>query len=48
MSRSRIEVSENGDFILTIPEDVVQELVLEEGDSVEWSLEDGYVELYFG
>jgi len=48
MTKTRIDVDSQGEFSLPIPEEVVEELVLDDGELVEWVVKDGYVELYFG
>ena len=47
MTKTRIEVNEQGDFYTIIPEDIIQELALEDGEVIEWVEEDGEVSLYF-
>jgi antitoxin component of MazEF toxin-antitoxin module len=48
MTKSRIEVAANGSFYMEIPEEVIDDLQLEEGEVVEWHLDDtGHVELTF-
>lgn len=45
--RSRIEVDAEGFFQIKIPEDVIDELNLDEGDLVDWFVNEGLVELAF-
>lgn len=40
MEKTRIEVNENGDFIITIPNEVVAEYNFDEGDLLEWDTND--------
>jgi hypothetical protein len=48
MTKSRIEVAADGSFYMEVPEEVIDDLQLEEGEVVEWHLEeDGRVELTF-
>lgn len=47
IKKGRIEVNSEGEFYLVIPEDIVQELVLSEGDLVEWDLDGNLVVLEF-
>lgn len=45
--RSRIEVNSSGELFIVIPEDIIQELTLEEGDLAFWEEIEGAVELTF-
>jgi hypothetical protein len=38
--KTRVEVNEAGDFFIIIPEDVVAEAGLDEGDLMEWDAND--------
>ena len=40
MFKSRIEVNENGEFTLVIPEDIVEKYEFYEGEQVEWDDDD--------
>jgi antitoxin component of MazEF toxin-antitoxin module len=40
MIKSRIEINENGEFYTIIPEDVVAEYNYDEGDQLEWDIDD--------
>lgn len=48
MLKTRIEVDTNGEFFITLPIEVVEDLELEEGELVSIDLKDGMIELYFG
>lgn len=48
MVKTRIEVNAAGEFFTIIPEDIVQELMLEDGEQVFWDEDQGTVELTFG
>jgi hypothetical protein len=48
MIPSRIEVNEMGEFYFVIPEDIVEDLLLEEGELVSIDLKEGMLEVYFG
>lgn len=48
MTKTRIETNSQGEFYTLIPEDIVQELVLEEGELINWYVDEGMVELTFG
>jgi hypothetical protein len=45
--KSRIEVNGQGEAYLVLPEEVIQEYFLEEGDVVTWELQDDFVMLTF-
>jgi hypothetical protein len=47
MIKSRIEVNEMGEFYFVLPETVVEELLLEEGEGVLLDINDGMLEVYF-
>lgn len=38
--KTRIEVNENGEFYTIIPNEVVEEYNLDEGEQVEWDIDD--------
>ena len=38
--KTRVEVNENGEFFILIPDDVVAEAELDEGDLLEWDAND--------
>lgn len=40
MIKTRIEVNENGEFFTIIPEDVVAEYDFDEGEQLEWDIDD--------
>lgn len=46
--QSRVEVNDIGDFFMLLPDELVEELVLEEGEKITIELGDGMAELYFG
>lgn len=48
MIKTNIEVNGAGEFYTIIPEDIVQELMLEDGEVIEWYENEGSVELTFG
>jgi len=45
--KTRIEVNELGEFIVQIPEDIMDEYSLEEGDQILWEIDDGFVAITF-
>lgn len=45
--KTRIEVNQEGDLYVVLPEEIVQELMLEEGDSLYITETDGEVILTF-
>lgn len=48
MLQSRIEINEMGEFYFVIPEEIVEELFLEEGERVSIDTANGMLEVYFG
>ena len=46
--KTRIEVDETGRFIIPIPDDIVEELDLDENEPVDWVEFEGTAILYFG
>jgi bifunctional DNA-binding transcriptional regulator/antitoxin component of YhaV-PrlF toxin-antitoxin module len=47
MTKSRVEVNEEGDFFLVIPDDIVAEAGLDDGDLLELEVDDGFIFLSF-
>jgi|688.fasta_scaffold1150238_1 hypothetical protein len=44
MSREiEVQVDEYGDYFIELPEDILEELSLTEGDAVSWSIQEGDV-----
>lgn len=48
MTKTRIEVNQNGEFYVQIPEDIVEDLQLDDGELVEWEEVEGTAVLTFG
>jgi hypothetical protein len=48
MATTRIEVNEAGEFFTIIPEELVQDLMLEDGEQINWDENDGIVDITFG
>lgn len=46
--KTRIETNEMGELYIALPDDIVEELMLEEGEPVELEESEGTVILYFG
>lgn len=40
MLKSRIEVNDMGEFVITVPEEIIDQYELDEGDLLEWDTED--------
>jgi bifunctional DNA-binding transcriptional regulator/antitoxin component of YhaV-PrlF toxin-antitoxin module len=38
--KSRIEINDSGEFFIVIPEDVASEYRMDEGDILEWDIND--------
>lgn len=48
MAKTRIEVNEAGELFTLIPEDIIQELMLEEGEQMHWEEDAGLIEITLG
>lgn len=46
--KTRIEVASDGEFYITLPTEMVEDLDLEDGEVVYVYVKDGMAELYFG
>ena len=45
--KSRVEVNEQGELFIVLPDELVQEFMIEEGDTVFWELQDDFAILTF-
>ncbi len=40
MLKSRIEINDLGEFVIVVPEEIIDQYELDEGDLLEWDTED--------